>query len=228
MRAAARGLLALGLALGWWGGLVPDLVASLQARRAQERVEPQTLALASALASARPSLLPEGAEAARARALLAEASFDLALERAWTLRAGTVLNPAQRADAPPAPERPRARHQPWMDPELPALLAALGEAQGWEAVALPDPPPFDPWPGVEPRRRAERLRALAPTLSPEQAHVIAGLALEATLAASRRAQAEEALRALMDPALVRMAARLPGKEAHVTAALDTLAARSRE
>ncbi len=222
-----RGLLALALLLGGWGWLVPDLVGQLEARRAQERVEPKALALGSAIAQARRSLLPTGAEAERARALLAEAAFDLAVERGWTLRAGAALNPAQRADVVPAPERPRTRHQPWMDPELPALLDALGRAHGWEVVSPPDEPPFDPWPGVEPRRRAEVLRALAPELAPRQAHAIAGLALEATLAASRRARAEETLRDLLDPAVVRAAASLPGEERHLGSALEVLAARAR-
>lgn len=226
MSPLARGLLALGLLGLWWGALAPELVAGLEARRAQERVEPQVLSLASAVASARRSLLPEGEEAARARALLEEAAFDLALERSWTLRAGAVLDPSQRTGLAPAPDRPRTRHQPWLDPELPALLEALGAHHGWEAVSLPDEPPFDPWPGVEPRRRAEALRALAPRLAPGQAHAVAGLALLAAEAAGRRAAAEEALRALLDPALVRTAARLPGRADHLQSALDVLALRA--
>lgn len=227
MRPIVRGLLALALGLLWWGDEAPALVTSLEARRARERVEPGVLALASAISQVRPSLLPEGEEAARARTLLAEASFDLELERGWTLRAGATLNPGQRAASTPVPERPRTRHQPWMDPEMPALLDALGAAHGWATVSPPDTPPFDPWPGVEPRRRAEALRALAPELSPKQAHAIAGLALEATLAASRRAEAEEGLRALLDPAVVRAAASLPGRAEHLDTALGVLAARSR-
>lgn len=216
--------LALGL---WFMGLVPEASGRLSARRAAERVEPQVLSLASAIASARRSLLPQGEDAATARALLQEAALDLETERAWTLRAGVVLNPAQRASAAPAPEQPRTRHQPWLDPELPALLGAIGRAHGWGLVALPDAPSFDPWPGVEPRRRAEVLRNQAPALAPEQAFAIQGLALEAALASARRAAAEEALRALLDPALVRQAARLHGTPAHLGSALDILRIRAR-
>lgn len=226
MRPTARATLVALLLAGWWGVEAPGLVRDLEARRARERVEPQILPLASAIAEARRSLLPRGAEAARARDLLQEAAFDLQIERSWTNRAGSALNPSQRADLAPAPERPRARHQPWLDPELPALLDALGQSHGWKAVNPPDEPPFDPWPGVEPRRRAEVLRVLAPELSDEAAWAVEGLALEAARAAGRRAAAEEALRALLDPAVVRAAAALPGDPAHLDSALEILRLRA--
>lgn len=226
MRPAARASLALLLLAGWWGGAVPGLVHDLEARRAAERVEPQVLALASAIAEARRSLLPRGAQAAQARDLLQEAAFDLQIERSWTLRAGSALNPSQRVSVAPAPERPRGRHQPWLDPELPALLDALGRAHGYSAVTPPDQPPFDPWPGVEPRRRAEVLRVLAPELSDAQAWAVEVLALEAAQAAGRRAAAEESLRALLDPGLVRAAATLPGDPAHLDGALEILRLRA--
>ena len=82
-----RALLAAVAALCWWSGISPALTDQLRARRASERVEPGVLALAHAIASARPPLLPVGAEAARAADALSEAALDLEVERGWTLRA---------------------------------------------------------------------------------------------------------------------------------------------
>ncbi len=222
-----RALIAAVAALCWWSGISPALTDQLRARRASERVEPGALALAHAIASARPSLLPVGAEATRAADALSEAALDLEVERGWTLRAAVVLNPSQRLDPGSPPARPRARHQPWMDPELPALYEALGASHGWVDRAAPDLPPFDPWPGVEPRRRAEALRVLAPELTDSQAQIVSALVLDAMAAAGRRAEAEEQLRATLDPAVVQLAARSPGTSQSVADALAALRYRAR-
>lgn len=219
-------LSALAVAL-WFGFGSPLLVQDLRSRRAAERVEPGVQALAHAIASARPSLLPTGEAAARAAEALSEAALDLEVERGWTLRAAVVLNPSQRLDPGSPPARPRARHQPWMDPELPALYQALGERHGWVSRPVPDLPPFDPWPGVEPRRRAEALRLLAPELSDVQAQIVCALVLDAMDAAGRRAEAEERLRATLDPAVVQLAARSPGGAQSVSDALAALRYRAR-
>ena len=195
--------------------------------RASTQVAPGVLPLASAIAAARPSLLPHGPAAAQAAALLAEAAVDLAYDRGWTARAAAALNPDQRIDPGPAPDLPHGRQQPWLDPELPALLDALGRSWGWAIATPPDDPPFDPWPGVEPRRRLSALRVLAPNLSAPQAHAIAGLALDAVAAQARRAKAEESLRALLDPAILASAARVPGEVAHVETAIEILRLRAR-
>lgn len=222
-----RAALAALAVFGWFFALSPALTERLRARRAAERVEPGVNALAHAIASARRSLLPTGEAAATAATALQEAALDAAVEQAWTLRAAVVLNPSQRLDPGSPPDRPRARHQPWMDPELPALYEALGTLHGWSARAAPDLPPFDPWPGVEPRRRAEALRVLAPELTDAQAQIVSGLVLDAMAAASRRAEAEEALRAALDPALLQLAARSPGGADSVSDAVEVLRLRAR-
>jgi hypothetical protein len=79
---------------------------------------------------------------------------------------------------------------------------------------------------VEPRRRAEVLRVLAPELTDPQGWAVEALALQAAQAAGRRATAEEALRALLDPGLVRAAAALPGDPAHIDSALEILRLRA--
>ena len=227
MRPAGRAGLALLLALGWWIGLAPAMLDDIRARRAAERVEPGVSALAHAIAAARRSLLPSGEDAALAAAALQEAALDLEVERSWTLRAAVVLNPSQRLDPGHPPERPRGRHQPWLDPELPALYEALSASVGWAPRPSPDLPPFDPWPGVEPRRRAEALRVLAPHLSAEQAGVVQALVLEAMAAAQRRAAAEHTLREHLDQAVIQLAARDPGRTDSVADALAVLRTRAR-
>lgn len=219
-------LLGVGLGLTlWFGWIAPDLLAGLEARRAAERIEPGALALASAIATARASLLPQGTAADQAARLLREAALDLAIDRTWTLRAGAVLNPSQRRDPGATVERPRLRAQPWLEPDLVALIDALGQQGGQVLAAPPDTPEVDPWPGVEPRRRVAALLALVPELAPEQQGALRALALDAALAQGRRAASEEALRDLLDPAVLQIAATLPGDAAQVDVALDRLRAR---
>lgn len=216
---------ALGVAL-WLGVVAPALSARLEAARAETQATAGVAQIASAVLSARRSLLPTGAAAEQAAAALQEGALALEVERTWTARAAAALNPSQRGDPGPAPDLPRSRRLPWLDPELPALLDALGARFGFQVVEPPDAPRHDPWPGVEPRRRLAALRALAPALTEAQAHAVAGLALEAALAQRRRAEAEAALRQTLDPAVLALAARLPGDPAHVSGALDLLALRS--
>lgn len=228
MRPLQRALIAAALVGAWLGVVAPSLRESLRAERAAGRIEPGTAQIASALASARRSLLPRGEEAARLAALLREAATETEIERAWTSRAAVVLDPSQRVDPGPGGDTlPRSRRQPWLDPELAALVGELGAAYGWQATALPEVPPFDPWPGVEPRRRVSALRGLVGSLQPGAGLTLHGLALDAAVAAARRDRAEVALRAQLSPELLALAAVQPGDLDHVRSAIAALLARAR-
>lgn len=222
-----RALIALGLLGLWFGWLGPSLAETLSTARAVGRVEPGYEQMASALASARRSLLPSGEAAARWAELLRLAATEAEIERAWTARAAVVLDPSQRLDPGASPAAPRSRSQPWLDPELSLLIDALSRAHGWQATRAPDVPPYDPWPGVEPRRRMTALRIQAQTLAPEAALTIEGLAIDAAVAAARRSRAEAELRAALGPDLLATAAAAPGDPEHVHSAIAALLARSR-
>ena len=191
------------------------------------RAEPGALQIASAVASARRSLLPSGSDAARAAALLQAAALALEVDRTWVLRAGAAVPEAARADPGEGPERARARATPWLDPDLGALLAALGARWGHAAATPPDVPARDPWPGVPPRRRAAALTLAAPTLPPDAAYAVEALALDAALAERERAVVEAGLRDLLAAALLALAAAADGDPGHLEPALAILAVRAR-
>ena len=191
-----RALVALALGLAWFLAVGPALGDRVRQLRAEAA---RSLSVAEIRVALRTTGTRPDAELA---ALLDDAAAAEAREGEWNVLVAEVLDPDQRQKAlalePGLPPVPPNGDMRFVEPELPALAEVLLRAHGLGEPELPAMPLRDPWPGVDRRRRARGLLALAQAppeegLRPEQAQILLRITLDAMEVQVERARIERAL-----------------------------------
>ena len=210
MRREVGAIVALLLALGWFGLGAPE--ASLRLLDSHARSTPGLqlphLTSAVALTAQRsPALLPIGATAQQAADWMEDAVLLDKERHGWAHRAAAVLSPSQLelARTSPLDLPPRSRQWPATPAPLVALILEVSERYGSETNPTPPDATKRPWEGATGEDLERGLLSVvrhSPDLTETQARAILTAALGGMKAHEIQAQRIQDLARLLGPAML--------------------------